>query len=231
MMLGMAGTVAFLGGEVPSSLLLPRQPLDHAELLGFFDKLGLMRGREGGPDEPGWVRKWTTPVTVHPRGEAADAHREQLEGVLDQIATWTGLPFRLGPRHAHPRNSIVVNFVSKSDMKRLYRSDTVLCHTHTEGRRGRLFTARMDICEDYADCLRHEFMHALGFDNHWPGRAGGRGAPSVLAKRHAPERSSDFSYWDRFAIRLLYDPRLRPGTPRHKALPVARDITAELLSI
>jgi hypothetical protein len=52
-----------------------------------------------------------------------------------------------------------------------------------------------------------------------------------LAKRHAPERSADFSYWDRFAISLLYDPRLRPGTPRHKALPVAREITTELLSI
>ncbi len=77
-MLGVAGTVAFLGGEVPSSLPRPRQSPDHEDLLYFFDKLGLMRGREGVPDEPGWVRKWTTAVTVHPR------RIEDLEAVRRQ---------------------------------------------------------------------------------------------------------------------------------------------------
>ena len=82
--------------------------------------------------------------------------------------------------------------------------------------------------EDFEDCLHHEFMHALGFDNHWPGPKSGIAASSSLAHRYSAERTQGYSDWDKMAIRMLYHPRLRPGTPRSAALVDAADIVSEI---
>ena len=64
-------------------------------------------------------------------------------------------------------------------------------------------------------------MHALGFRFH-SGRL-----RSVLSPVHGERR---FTEWDRLAIRALFDSRLRPGMPREEALPLLREILAELLT-
>jgi len=84
----------------------------------------------------------------------------------------------------------------------------------------------IEISQRYADCLHHELMHGLGFDNHWTGPMATEARPSVLAHRGAPARAQAFSTYDLAAIRLLYDPRLIPGTRRDRALARARALIA-----
>ena len=71
-------------------------------------------------------------------------------------------------------------------------------------------------------------MHAIGFDNHWTGELATPNRPSVLAMRYDPARTAAFSPWDLLAIRVLYDPRLKPGMDRRTAMALAHSIINEL---
>ena len=114
-------------------------------------------------------------------------------------------------------------------MKRLYGPESKsVCYAHTRGRGGALRLGRIRVREDFCDCLHHEFMHVLGFDNHWPGPKSGVDASSSLAHRHSAERTKGYSEWDKMAIRMLYHSRLRPGTPRSAALSHAAEIIPEI---
>ena len=205
--------------------------IDNDDLLIFFDTLALMRrGARGQSARPSHVRKWKGPVKVRTRGAGAVAHRATLEALLEETSTLTGVPFRRAIDVEPLDNLLTLYFLSAAEMDRLYGPDkNNVCYTNTRGRRGVLRTARLRVRDDFADCLHHEFMHALGFDNHWPSLKIGIGAPSALANRHAPERARGYSEWDRMAIRLLYHPRLKPRTPRLQALATARQILPDLL--
>jgi hypothetical protein len=199
------------------------------ELLFFFDTLALMRGRQRGEPRPGRVRKWPGPVVVRTRGVRATRHREAIVSLLAEVSGLSGLAFTLAPRVGPLDNLVTLYFLSRREMRRLYPDTDALCYTQTRSAGGGVLrTARVRIGHGFEDCLHHEFMHALGFDNHWPGLATGIGAPSALAGRFAPERARGFSEWDRMAIRLLYDHRLSPGMARNEALAVARRVIAEL---
>jgi hypothetical protein len=223
---GVAASMAFGGWPQRADA----RQIDKQDLLTFFDTLALMRGGDGDrPARPGRARKWTAPVYVRTRGAGAVEHRATVNAILDEISELTDIPFRRASRVAPRDNLLTVYFMSGSEMKLLYGENTTnLCYTQTRGRRGVLHTARLRIRNDFGDCLHHEFMHALGFDNHWPGLESGIGAPSALANRFAPERAHGFSDWDRMAIRLLYDPRLAPGTARDEALSITERIIPEL---
>jgi hypothetical protein len=84
----------------------------------------------------------------------------------------------------------------------------------------------MVLSEGYTDCLRHEFMHALGFDSHWYPRQKSD-IKSVLAYRESAARSNDYTSWDVMAIRLLYDGRIRAGMSRTKSLKIAHEVISE----
>lgn len=206
--------------------------IDRDDLLIFSDTLALMRrGPRGQSARPSHVRKWKAPVKVRTRGGGSVAHRAALEALLEETSDLTGVPFRRAIDVKPLDNLLTVYFLSAAEMDRLYGPEkNNVCYTNTRGRRGVLRTARLRVRDDFADCLHHEFMHALGFDNHWPGLKIGIGAPSALANHHAPERARGYSEWDRMAIRLLYHPRLKPRTPRLQALATARQILPDLLT-
>ena len=200
------------------------------DLLKFFDTLALMRKtrRDSGP-RPGKVRKWTGPVVVRARGVGAAGYRDTLRALLDETSELTGLHFRYTSGALASDNIITIYFVTEEEMMRLYGPESKsVCYTHTRGRSGALRLGRIRVREDFEDCLHHEFMHALGFDNHWPGPKSGIAASSSLAHRYSAERTQGYSDWDKMAIRMLYHPRLRPGTPRSAALVDAAEIVSEI---
>ncbi len=74
----------------------------------------------------------------------------------------------------------------------------------------------MRINAAFPDCIEHELMHAIGFDNHW--LVGPEiGIPSVMAPRESAARAFDYSAWDAAAIGIFCDPRLPPGLMRGAA--------------
>ena len=121
---------------------------------------------------------------------------------------------------------MIVRYRRHGDM--VGSSGGAVCRAATRGIDGTIHSGRVEISVLYLDCLRHELMHALGFDNHWPGPKSGVDASSSLAHRSSAERTKGYSEWDKMAIRMLYHPRLRPGTPRSAALTHAAEIISEI---
>lgn len=71
-------------------------------------------------------------------------------------------------------------------------------------------------------CIDHELSHSLGLVDHI------RSIPSVLNVQGFPERF--LTTGDKILLRVLYDPRLRPGISREEALSIARIIIDELVA-
>lgn len=194
----------------------------------FFDFIALTDQDEGGPPRPGWVRKWVRPIRVRVRGDAPAALHGEIEAALAPLSRWTGLP--IGMVRAADKAEVTIEIKPHAELVRRFGPDGNVCACETYGWSGRLHTGYIEISARHTDCLRHELMHALGFDNHWSGQGQGQGdtVRSALALRHSPYRAAGFSSWDRLAISTLYDPRLKPRMPRRVALPIAREILASL---
>lgn len=69
-------------------------------------------------------------------------------------------------------------------------------------------------------CLAHEMMHVIGFAGH------PHDSDSILSY---VRRNHDFTEVDRVIARVLYDPRLKPGTYHVHAMALARDVLVDHL--
>jgi hypothetical protein len=202
-----------------------RAPLT-PEFIRFFDTLALTEDYGPFNNRPPWVRKWAGPVRV-----LLDARAETLRGeiaeLLTRISRWTDLSFSLLPPGTgsvpDSWNVISVKLMPRAAFQRIYKTRDVVCQTETHGIGGALQVGYMAISEGYTDCLKHEFMHALGFDSHWCPKKGDE-IHSVLAYRDSPYRAHDYTRWDIMAIRILYDGRLHAGMPREKSLSIAYEV-------
>jgi hypothetical protein len=219
---------AALAAAAPASHAF-EQPLSGRltpEFMHFFDTLALTADYGPFNNRPPWARKWAAPVRVFLDGPA-EKLRGQVEDVLQRFSVWTGLPFTLMPPGATAApgspDTIRVKLFPRPAFKRLYRTRDVVCQTETRGIGGTLQVGYIAVSEGYTDCLRHEFMHALGFDSHWcPNHP--TEIHSVLALRDSAARSDDYSPWDILAIRVLYDWRIRAGMNRQKSLTIAYEV-------
>lgn len=196
------------------------------DFIHFFDTLALTADYGPFNRRPARLRKWTGAVTIIP-GEGTEGLLHKLDRLALQLSEHTGLPFELaGPGTSVAQlgeNTILIRAVPSLTDMRLFEESDIVCQTETHGTGGVIQTAVILISKDYADCLEHEFMHALGFDAHWQ-PADGTPIRSVLALRGSPLRTDTFSPWDIVAIRLLYDRRMRAGMERHETLHAVREI-------
>jgi len=224
---GMFALAAPAGGPGASE---PPQPVRQApDFIQFFDALALTADYGPFNNRPPWVRKWAAAVRIV-LDEPAESLRGVIAELLGRLAGWTELPFELAPRGtavaSDDINVITVKLLPRPAFQRLYRTRDVVCQTETHGVGGLLQVGYMVVSEGYTDCLKHEFMHALGFDSHWYPKAGSE-IRSVLAYRDSPARSEDYSPWDIMAIRVLYDRRIRAGMNRQKSLTIAHEVIGE----
>jgi hypothetical protein len=203
----------------------PAEPLT-PEFIRFFDTLALTEDYGPFNNRPPWVRKWAGPVRVL-LDERAETLRGEIEALLTRISRWTDLSFSLLPpgTGAVPEswNVISVKLLPRITFQRLYKTRDVVCQTETHGIGGTLQVGYMVLSEGYTDCLKHEFMHALGFDSHWYPQKGSE-IRSVLAYRDSASRADDYTRWDVMAIRVLYDWRIHAGMTREKSLSIAHEV-------
>jgi hypothetical protein len=226
----LVGAATFAVGGFPLPPRWDRSRPAPWDVLTFFDTVGLMRGHQDGAATPGWVRKWIRPVGVHIHGTPDLREVAEVESILTTLSNWTGLSFDLSPTPTGGGAHIDLHFRDRAEMDERYGAESrTVCHCETNGNGGALHTGEIEVSTGFTDCLRHEFMHALGFDNHWTGWRATSHMPSVLALRFAAARVDRFSYCDELAVRTLYDPRLRPGMPRGSALRSASAILTDLL--
>jgi hypothetical protein len=198
------------------------------DAVGFIDTLALTREKPNGMSEAGWVRRWRGPVAVTIEGVAVPGFSAVVARSLARVSQWTGLPFRLSDG-APAGDRIVIRVRHQGVVAASFGAGAgaAVCLTSTFGDDGTLHRAVIDISERYLDCLDHELMHAIGFNNHWNGGGARRHVASVLAPRRSPDRRSAFSAWDILAIKTLYNADMLPGTERAEALARVRAILLE----
>jgi hypothetical protein len=196
------------------------------DAVGFIDTLALTREKPNGVSEAGWVRRWRGPVAVTVEGVAVPGFSAIVARSLARLSQWTGLPFRLTDS-APAGDRIVIRVRHQGVVAASFGVSDAVCLTSTFGDDGTLHRAVVDISERYLDCLDHELMHAIGFNNHWNGGGARRHVASVLAPRRSPDRRSAFSAWDILAIKTLYNAEVLPGTERAEALTRVRAILLE----
>ena len=212
--------------QLPLGRLLPERRAAEADLLHFISTLALTQEDRSGGKNPGWVRRWTRPVKVHIEGDVTGAVRDEVARVLTTISRWTRLPFRTSGISSRRHGNLTLRLLPHDEVRDHYGRRGPVCMTWTFGNGGRLHTALMDLSDHYADCLEHEFLHAVGIDNHWTAPEAISGIRSVMAPRGSAARSRSYSRWDEMMVRLLYDRRLKPGMPQDRALVALRQILA-----
>jgi len=229
--LGAAAAVTALPRGAAPALAPATLPAPIGDAIRFFDTIALVNQDGDAPPSPGWVRKWRGPVAVRLSGAAHSPLKDELEAALADLSRWTRLPFRLSADSVGTGNLLTVAVKPHAEIVAGSGSGGNVCTCSTYGHGGRLHTGYVEISDHWVDCLNHELMHAVGFDNHWHGGGNGRLLRTTLAPRFSPSRATRFTPWDALAIRALYDPQFEPRMPRHRALPVARRVIASLMSL
>ena len=225
---GLAILLVSASAGVPAAPAPAAEAIDDAVL--FIETLALTRRAPGGMAEAGWVRRWRGPVAVTLEGVPVPGMQEMLAARLARISEWTGLPFRL-VEAAERGNRVAIRILPHGAMVERFGPAGNVCLTSTYGYDGRLHRAVVDISVRYLDCLDHELMHVLGFDNHWHDHGAARPMASVLSPRRSPDRRSAFSAWDILAIRTLYHDDVTPGMRRGEAVARVRAILAEQIVV
>lgn len=228
-----AAVVAYssVSGDVAQSARLTPPTKQADFFLGYFDTLALTADYGPFNRRPAWIRKWTGPVKVI-LDPGAQHLRARVEKTFARVSRWTGLSFRVASGYSSESaqkisagNVIRIKVIENADSVRQFLAEDIVCQTETHGIGGALHTAFIILSRSYADCLKHEVMHVLGFDSHWRPSEDTH-IRSVLAMRESSLRASDYSKWDIMAIRLLYNQRMNPGLPRQEGLQLARELIA-----
>ena len=199
------------------------------DFIRFFDTLALTADYGPFNNRPPWVRKWAGPVQII-LDEPAESLRGEIEQIAANFSDWTEFPFMVMPPGTasvpDSWNVITIQLLPRATFERTYKTRDVVCQTETHGIGGTLQTGYMVLSEGYTDCLKHEFMHALGFDSHWYPQQASE-IKSVLAFRDSAARAYDYTPWDVMAIRVLYDWRIQAGMTRQKSLSIAHEVIRE----
>ena len=181
-------------------------PVDRFELLAF-------RHDDGSPRDT--LYKWPTDryTVVY---DGPPEYRDEAFEVMNRIGELTGLPVGEDTMFAKVRVQI-------SDTVPLVTEDGFTCHVAGYG--NALVHIYADLPSWYIrQCLWQEMGQALGLGGDLDGPFLSRD-DTVFASYQGPRR---FTPEDEMMIRILFDPRLRDGMSRAQAMPIVREIVAEM---
>ncbi|MEZ5669013.1 MAG: DUF2927 domain-containing protein [Alphaproteobacteria bacterium] len=207
---------------------LAAEPPSLDQLVGFFDSIALqddnsMFGSAGTVPKP--LSRWEGPIRVHIEG-GSSGMIARLDWHLERFRLLSGADIARVTRREDA--NLRISLTTSAEVTQRAGSADTLCLTQYEPDSGAIDTADIYIPVGETmwldNCMAHELMHAVGFYAH-PKDNGNR---SVL-EQGAPARMRTFTALDATAIRMLYDPRLRIGLTRDRALPIARALAEQLL--
>jgi hypothetical protein len=190
------------------------------------------------------VRKWTTPIRhalVHQTGDSA-LHERLVRTHFEHLATLTGLDIL--PATSREAANLLVILSSESRLKddlqrhfgwnsaaqreRFHREAVCLGVLSTSRRSGRITRAVVIIPVDRARargklpaCVVEELTQVLGLPNDSE-----KVFPSVFNDRSIDDFLTGL---DVLLLKMLYDPRIKPGMDETTVRPLLREISAELV--
>jgi hypothetical protein len=187
------------------------------------------------------VRKWMTPVRyfiVHRVGDA-DLHRELIDTHFQHLAEVTGLSIQSVDARAAANFLVVLTseIALESEVPRYFGSGPLsqntmlfrhsLClATFATDRRGTIVRAvamiPVDAARaraDLASCVVEELTHAMGLGNDTM-----QPLPSIFSRK---SNLAFLSGLDHMVLKMLYDPRIKPGMDEKAVRPVLQKIAGE----
>lgn len=167
------------------------------------------------------VWRWTGEITVAVQGPGSGTYQDTILDRTRSMARLAGLAVR--PADEGEAATFVVRLSTETNFE--VRREFVRCYANLDSKDGRIVSAQVVISLGNAKapppCMAHELMHAFGFGNH------SAIVRSVLSPVHG---ETDLTPWDRLALRVLYDRRLKPGMSRNAARPVIDELIDEFLN-
>jgi hypothetical protein len=198
--------------------------------------LDIMFGSEFVGEDWDSVRKWTAPMRVAIYATDPDRYRPLVEPHLDLLRHLTGLDIRLVADSA-PDQNLYILMLGRSQFysyaqnhlrpgKSPQTNTNLACfgffHADNSDRIDQAFAViPRDISDDEIRyCIVEEVTQNLGLPND-----SSNANPTVF---NDDEKYEDLTWQDQLFLRVLYDPRVRPGMSRAEFEPLARRILAEL---
>ncbi len=218
--------------------------------LAFYEEYDSAHGVAVARRSESRLHRWERPVRIEPRfGASVDPARRTRDG--NEIASFAG---RLSRAAQHPISTVsangnfVVYVVAEAErralgpeLRRLVpgltdaalrsvldlpRSSYCVVFAVDQGDTGRYVRAVALIRAEHPDLLRRSCFHeeiaqGLGLANDSP-----RARPSIF---NDDEEFALLTTMDEHLLRILYDPRLRPGMTQDEARPIVHTIAREIV--
>lgn len=215
--LAAAGTAAaeapVQGRGWPSPEVLARQ----FERIAFSSEFG-------GQYRAGRMIRWDGPITVRITGHAPDRFRVEVERQLAELRQLSGLAIDFAPDGAEgAAPSMTIEFSQSrggTNFDPNAPCRTLIWESGFVIRRVQVYiTPYPD--ELRRHCIAEELTQSLGLADDSPVLRDSIFNDASSRQRLAP--------WDGLMVRILYDPRLKPGIHKVEAMPIVRRIVAEHL--
>lgn len=227
-----------------------RQLTDNFVKIALYDEFGDAEGRLTSGERVSELRRWDAPVKMRVEfGASVDAatraqDRAQISAFAGRLARVTGHSVKLNDRGANftvlivnederralgPRLTALVPGISNGTIESISTlPPSALCvvYTFSEGRSPVYTRAIAVIRAEHPDrlkrtCIHEELAQGLGLANDSP-----KARPSIF---NDDEEFSLLTRHDELLLKILYDPRLKPGMKEAAARPIVTTIATELL--
>ncbi|MBV2359916.1 DUF2927 domain-containing protein [Thalassococcus sp. CAU 1522] len=239
-------------GGGPDTLYTDEMLLRNFQRIALADEYRRGSGLSpAGRDDDSAIKKWTKPIRVSAEfgaavpAEQAASDRRQLSAFVSRLSRITGHPIAMSDADPNfyvlfmtedDRASVVprirqivpdVNPVALRVFETLPRSIHCLVIAFSDTPGGYDYgTAIALIRSEHPDllrlsCIHEEVAQGLGLGNDDPSAR-----PSIF---NDDDEFALLTSHDELLLRILYDPRLRPGMTAEEAMPIARQKVAELM--
>lgn len=178
----------------------------------------------GGENRAGRLIRWSGPIRVRLSGHMPDRFRAEVERQLGELRELSGLAIAIAGEGSEGLPASMTVEFSNSRGGTAFDPDapcrTLIWETDHVIHRVQIYIA------PYPDrvrrhCIAEELTQALGLADDSPLIRDSIYHDDSARQRIAP--------WDALMVRILYDPRLRPGMLKAEAIPIVRHIIAEHL--
>ena len=216
-MLALAGGA---GAETRARTAWPSQEV----LARQFERLAFS-SEFGGEYRAGRLIRWQSPLRVRITGHYPDRFRLEVERQLAELRQLSGLEIEVVSGGAESAPAAMTIEFSQSRGGTTFDPEapcrTLIWETAYIIRRVQIFIAPYPD-EVRRHCIAEELTQALGLaDDSRIVR------DSIFNDASARQRIAP---WDQLMVRILYDPRLKPGMHKTEAMPIIRRIIAEQMS-
>ena len=237
-------------GGGPDTPFSQRQLVENFVRIALFEEFSRMGGRLVAQETESQLHRWSRPIRMHVRfGDTVplaqrESDRLAIRQYAQRLSRLTGLPITVTASNPNFHVFIVnederraigpdlraiipdINNSAIGTVQNMSRSTFCLVFARDLTGEGTYTEAVAVIRGEHPDllrlsCIHEELAQGLGLSNDSPAAR-----PSIF---NDDEEFGLLTTHDELLLRMLYDPRMRPGMTVSQARPVAEQIAAELL--